>query len=125
KTLSKDAIPHSLERADRYRLLNEPVQSESICLDILKIDPENQTALVILILALTDQFGRGYKMGKSEPNDFITKLKGDYERAYYSGIIAERRAKAALDQNAPHSSFIAYDLLTAAMQHYELAANIR
>src|SRR6266849_307077 len=104
KTLSSDAIPRALEQADRYRLLNEPVQAESICLDILRTDPENQKALVILVLALTDQFGPGYKMGEMRPENVIARLAGEYERAYYAGIVAERRAKAVLDQGAAHSS---------------------
>src|SRR5213593_1714217 len=57
KKLSNEAIPPALERAERYRLLNEPVQAESICLDILAVDPENQSALVLLLLALSEQFG--------------------------------------------------------------------
>ena len=82
KTLSQDAIPRAIEKADRYRLLNEPVQAESICLDILRVDSVNQQALVILLLALTDQFGRGYKLGDVDPKDVIAKLTGAYERAY-------------------------------------------
>ena len=30
----------------RYRLLNDPEQAESICLDILEVEPGNQEALV-------------------------------------------------------------------------------
>ena len=39
KPLSKDAIPAALAKAERYRLLNEPGEAESICLDVLRIDP--------------------------------------------------------------------------------------
>ena len=53
KKLSKEAIPAALEKAERYRLLNEPGEAESICLDILAIDPENQRAIIMLLLALT------------------------------------------------------------------------
>ena len=42
KPLNKDAIPAALDKAMRYRLLNEPGAAESICLDVLRIDPENQ-----------------------------------------------------------------------------------
>jgi hypothetical protein len=125
KTLSREAIPRALERADRYRLLNEPLQAESICLDILKIDPDNQTAIVTLLLALTDQFGHGYRLGEIEPKEVIARLKSEYERAYYAGIVAERRAKAVLDQDASHTASLAHDILTTAMRHYEEAAGIR
>ena len=125
KTLSRDAIPRALERADRYRLLNEPLQAESICLDILKIDPDNQTALVTLLLALADQFDHGYRLAEIEPKAVIARLKSEYERAYYAGIVAERRAKAFLDHDASHTGPLAHDFLASAMQHYEEAAGIR
>ena len=73
-------MPRALERADRYRLLNEPVQAESICMDILEVDPGNQEALKTLLLALTDQFGHGYKLGAIEPKDVIGRLTSGYER---------------------------------------------
>ena len=57
KKLSAEAIPQALERAERYRLLNEPLQAESICLDILAVEPQHQLALVVLLLALSEQFG--------------------------------------------------------------------
>jgi hypothetical protein len=125
KLLSPEALPRALEKADRYRLLNEPVLAESICLDILAVDAENQEALRILVLALSDQFSRGYKMGETDPATVITRLTSLYDRAYFTGIVAERRAMAILDQNAPHSDYLAYDLLTAAMESFEQAAEVR
>src|SRR5437660_6931593 len=96
KPLSKDAIPAALEKAMRYRLLNEPAEAESICLDILETEANNQQALVILVLALTDRFSRGYAVGDSRAQEVVSRLKDSYEQAYYSGIICERRAKAYL-----------------------------
>src|SRR4026209_916667 len=57
KPISKAGIPASLQKAERYRLLNDSTAAESICLDIVELDPENQSALVTLLLSLTDQFG--------------------------------------------------------------------
>ena len=125
KKLSIEPIPRALAKADRYRFLNEPVQAESICLDILSIDPENQEALVTLLLALTDQFGHGYKIGEIKPKDVLARLTNAYERAYYAGIVAERHAQAVLDQHAPDSRFLAHDFLTTAMRHYDEAAEMR
>ena len=59
KPLSKDAVDSALSKAERYRLLNEPDEAESICLDILEIEPGNQQAQVMLVLALSDQSGDG------------------------------------------------------------------
>ena len=125
KPLSKDAIPAALEKAMRYRLLNEPAEAESICLDVLRTDPENQSALAILILALTDRFNKSYVVGDSQAQEIAARLSSDYERAYYSGIICERRAKAYLYLGSGGSSFNAYEKLVEAMAWYDKAEALR
>src|SRR5438046_7517010 len=94
KPISRDAVPAALEKAERYRLLNEPAQAESACRDVLAVDPENQRALVMLLLALTDQFSIGSSECFDEAQALVPKLQGEYERLYYSGIIWERRGLA-------------------------------
>src|SRR6202051_1982487 len=101
KSLHKEAIPAALEKAMRYRLLNEPSEAESICLDVLKADPENQEAIVTLLLALTDRFAKGYGVSDTQAKGLLARIKNEYERAYYTGIFAERRAKIKLTQNTP------------------------
>jgi hypothetical protein len=125
KPLSKEAIPAALEKAVRYRLLNEPGEAESICLDILKADPENQEAIITLLLAFTDRFEKGYGVGDTQAKELLSRIKSEYERAYYTGIFAERRAKAKLAQNTPDCRFQAYDLLREAMSWFEKAEAIR
>src|SRR6266446_9201499 len=125
KSLSKEAIPAALEKAERYRLLNEPGEAESICLDILETDPENQPALITLLLALTDRFSKGYGVGDTQANQLFARIKGEYERTYYSGILAERRAKAKLAQGTPGSKFYAYDGFRDAMNWFEKAETVR
>jgi hypothetical protein len=120
KTLSPEAVPRALAKAERYRLLNEPGEAHSICLDVLAADPDNQEALATMILTLTDQFG-------SEPTAVhdalatVPSLRSDYERAYYSGIIHERRAKALLAQGTPRGGERAYEWLRQAMNCFEHA----
>lgn len=123
KPLSKEGIPKALEKADRYRLLGEPTEAESICLDILEADPENQRALVVLILTLTDQFGRGHVIADQNIQELLRRLKDPYERAYYTGVVCERRGKAALNSRIPSS--VAYEWLSEAMEWYEKAEAIR
>ena len=125
KPLSKDAISAALEKAMRYRLLNEPAEAESICCDVLAVEPDNQQALTTLLLAITDRFDRGYAVGVSKAQELLTKLRDPYERAYYTGIIAERRAKAFLKQNRPGAEFDACELLDEAMNWYEKAEALR
>jgi hypothetical protein len=125
KLLSREAIPAALEKAERYRLLNEPGEAESICLDVLHADPENQSALITLLLAVTDRFGKGYGVSDTQTKELLSRVKGDYERAYYTGILAERRAKAKLAQGTPGSRHYAYDGFREAMNWFEKAEAIR
>ncbi len=122
-TLSTEAIPRALEKAERYRLLNEPAEAESICLDVLHIDPENQDALVTLLLALTDQFN--VRAAAKEARDLLPRLHSEHDRAYYAGIICERRAKAWLHQGAPGCEVAAHDCFREAMSWYERAQALR
>lgn len=124
KTLSEEAIPAAIEKAERYRLLNEPAEAESICLDVLKVAPDNQEALIILLLAVTDRFSKGYGVSETQGKELLDRLKGEYERSYYSGILFERRAKMKLAQGG-HAAAWAYDLFREAMTCYEKAETIR
>ncbi|HYZ90099.1 MAG TPA: hypothetical protein VE620_12445 [Myxococcales bacterium] len=94
KPLSPTAVPRAIAKAERYRLLNEPQEAASICHDILRTAPDNQEVLVMLLLAITDQFARGSDQHMFDAQRTLEKLRGDYERAYYSGIVCERWVKA-------------------------------
>jgi hypothetical protein len=125
KRLSREAIPAALEKALRYRLLNQPAEAESICHDVLEIEPENQDALVMLLLALTDRFRKEYAVGVTEAQDVLHRLKDEYAKAYYTGIICERRAKAQLQQGYPGAGHDAYEFLREAMGWFEKAEALR
>ena len=125
KPLSTDAVAGALERAMRYRLLNEPLQAESICLDILEVEPENEQALVTLLLSLTDQFDRRLASAIGEARELLPRLKSDYQRAYYEGIIWERRAIALYLKGGPGSGHLAYDGLREALNSYDKAIELR
>jgi hypothetical protein len=125
KRLSKEAVSTALEKALRYRLLNQPAEAESICHDVLEIEPENQDALVMLLLALTDRFGKGYAVGVTEAQQVLGRLKDEYAKAYYAGILCERRAKAQLQQGYPGAGHDAYEFLREAMGWFEKAEVLR
>src|SRR3989454_3595474 len=97
KPISKDGIPEAISKAELYRYLNEPGEAESICRDILAADPENQTALRLLGLSLTDQFTGAPSDRFNEAEGTFQSLKDEYERFYYAGILHERQAKAQLE----------------------------
>jgi hypothetical protein len=126
KPLSKDAIPAALAKAERYRLLNESEMAESICEDILATDPDDRQALVMMILAVTDQF-RAHGLGEhtARARALVPRLTDEYERVYYSGIIFERRARAHLAHGGPGAGPIARDWFTGAMELFEQSMAIR
>ena len=121
KSLAKDGIQGALEKAERYRLLNEPWQAESICRDVLEVEPSSQRAKIGLLLALTDQLGTAAGRGYDEARELIKTLEGDYERLYYSGLLCERRAKSHFERGTPGSGSIAYNAYREAMQWFEQA----
>lgn len=126
KPLSKNAIPEALRKVERYRLLNEPREAESICLDILNVEPDNPDALRELLLSLTDQFEFDAAARKvNEARKLLRRLSGEYEHNYYAGVITERLAKARLAQGGPRSGFVAYQHLMEAMRWYEKAEALR
>jgi hypothetical protein len=125
KPLSREAVPAALEKAHRYRLLSEPVEAESICRDILDVDPENQEALVTLVLALSDQFEDHLGAAAAEAKAVLVRIRDEYSRVYHAGILCERRAKAHIKRGGPRAGHIAYEWLHEAMDHYEKAATLR
>jgi hypothetical protein len=125
KSLTASAIPAALERAERYRLLNEPDQAESICLDILRTDPTNQRALILMLLALTEQFVESTAGTLDRALALLPRLTDEYQRAYYRGLINERHARAILHRASPGASYAAYDMFREAMWWYEKAESIR
>src|ERR1700732_3707577 len=121
KPITKEGVPPALQKAERYRVINDPTYAESICLDVLTVSPENQQALVTLLLAITDQFGTAPTEGVRRAREVLPRLQDEYKRAYYAGIIAERCAKAQLRSGAPKAGEMAYHWLREAMSWYEKA----
>jgi len=125
KPISRDSIPSALERAERYRLLNEPVEAESICLDVLQIEPANQRALSTLLLSLTDQFEEDASGLFEQAVRLLNRFEDDYNRTYYKGVVYERHAKAHLKRGGMGAGYVAYDWINTAMTCYAEAEKIR
>jgi hypothetical protein len=121
KPITKEAIPAALQKAERYRIIADPISAESICLDVLAVSPGDQQALVTLLLAITDQFGASPNEGLHRARELLPRLQDEYKRAYYTGIICERGAKAQLRSSVPRSGEMAYHWLREAMSWYEKA----
>src|SRR5688500_16126960 len=150
KRITRAGVATALQKAERYRLLNEPSAAESICLDVLEVEPDNQAALVQLALARSDQFEdelsgaverareplarvddpykRAYYHGivcERRAREPLARVDDPYRRAYYHGIVCERRARAQLHLASPGGGAIAYDWLRRAMEFYEEAERLR
>jgi len=125
KAISREAIPGALELAHRYRLLNEPELAESICLDVLAAEPDHQAALVNLLLALTDQFRGGPADCFERARAVVPKIRDEYERHYYAGLIRERRGLAQLSHGGPGGGRAAAGWFREAMDEYEQAEAVR
>jgi hypothetical protein len=120
KALSQEAIPEALQMADRYRLLNEPDEAESICLDILDTDPNHQEALITLLLSHTDKF-RDNRLTPAfdQAREIVDKLSDAYCKSYYLGVVYERRAKYHLKQGGPGAGTVTHGWLVKAMAQYQ------
>ena len=125
KPITAAGVAAALHKAERYRLLNDSAAAESICLDILDVEPENQAALVTLLLAITDQFGDELSDGARRAQAVLPRLADEYKRAYYAGIVLERRAKARLHRSGPGSEEVASEWFHEAMAWYEKAEALR
>ena len=125
KTISVDAIPRAVQKAERYRLLNQSWATESICLDILDVDPTNQPVLVMFLLSLTDQFAAEPGVLVARAHAVLARLTDEYQRQYYAGIIDERLGHAKLAHGAMHADAIAARLFRTAMASFERAEQLR
>ena len=125
KRISASGVPAALQKAERYRLLNDSSAAESICRDIVEVEPDNQQALIVLLLSITDQFPDELGDALRRAREVLPRLRDEYKRAYYAGIICERRAKVQRRQTTPGSGSMAYDSFHEAMAWYEKAESIR
>jgi tetratricopeptide (TPR) repeat protein len=123
KTISKGGIPEAISKAELYRSLNEPEEAESICRDILAVEPEHQLAIRLLGLAITDQFCGEALDRHGEAEGLFQRLVARYERVYYSGLLHERRAKAQMRVGRPPHTLV--PLFAEAMRCFAEAETIR
>jgi tetratricopeptide (TPR) repeat protein len=122
KTISQSGIAEAIAKAELYRYLNEPEEAESICRDILAVDPNHALGLRMLGLSMTDQFTGGPGDRYAEVEKIFQRLADPYERNYYTGLLCERRVKAQLRAGrAPHTLL---PLLERALQCFGEAERI-
>ena len=122
KPIHRDAIDAAMEKMKRYRHFNEPENAESICRDILRVDPDYREARIGLLLCIADQFGRKLTERWAEAMEIVETLQGEYDSLYYRGILCERRAKAHYNRRTPQGGCLTHTWLTKAMGYFEQAA---
>jgi len=123
KYISRAGISEAIAKVELYRSLNEPEEAESICRDILTIEPQHQLALRLLGLSLTDQFTGGASDRYREAEQIFQRLNDPYERLYYPGILYERRAKEQLDAGLPPHTLL--PLFEQALRSFAEAEKVR
>jgi hypothetical protein len=123
KYISTAGIAEAITKVELYRSLNEPEEAESICRDILNVEPQHPLALRLLGLALTDQFAGGASDRYSEAKQIFQQLNDPYERLYYAGILYERRAKAQLNTGLPPHTLL--PLFEQALHSFAEAEKVR
>ena len=109
KHLSRANLEAAITRAAHYRDLNQPEEAESICRDVIDVDPANQPAWKILGLSLTDRFASGTVGLLEEAVEAFGHLTEEYDRIYHVGVAWERAAKAHLERSEAHSAVTAFE----------------
>ncbi len=122
RPIRPESVPRALLKAERYRLLGEPREAESICRDVLAADEGNQGALAMMTLAITDQFTMNAPPRPGDALGVVSQIRDDYERAYLEGVVCERWAKAQLRAATP--GHVVHDWLTQAMECFDRAISL-
>ena len=125
KPITKEGVPAALQKAHRYRVLNDPTAAESICLDVLQVDPRNNEALVMHVLTITDQFGLGHGEDLKRAEAAVARLDQPYRNAYYRGVIYERWANGILARQEPRAGEMAHEWIERALEQFERAESLR
>jgi tetratricopeptide (TPR) repeat protein len=120
KSVAGHDLDQAQRKAEKYRDLNQPDESDSICQDILAVDPGHQAALKTLGLSITDRFS-GDGMQLRQALEVFAKIKDAYERTYLAGIAWERHAKAQLAEGIGPG---AYDAFQNALDLFEDAEEL-
>lgn len=124
KPISGKNLDAALDKAERYRAMNEPWEAESLCRDVLAREPDNQRALSLLVLSLTDHFMDELGGNVKEAQSLIRRLRNPYDRAFYTGVVCERKGKAVLAHSGREAGAAVYGWLQKAMQRYEEAEEL-
>ena len=120
KRLKDKNLGTAIALAKHYRDLNQPDEAESICRDVLEIEPANVDALRTLGLAMTDRFASQWMSLFEDACAAFKQLPTEYERAYYVGIAWERYAKAQAEAGRAHNAIHAFE---EAIGFFEEASN--
>jgi tetratricopeptide (TPR) repeat protein len=121
KKLPSHELDSAVQKAMLYRELNQPEEAESICEDVIAVDPKHQNALRVLGLAITDRFDELVVGLFEEAMKIFGRLENEYDRVYHEGVAWERLGKAHLRRGEGHGALGA---LEHALDHYERSEKI-
>ena len=119
KRLPRASVDAAIAKAEHYRDLNQPEEAESICLDVLDLEPGHVKAWKLLGLAITDRFPSGQVGLLEQAIHAFEKLPDPYERTYHLGVAWERAAKAHVEKNESHSAVASFEHALALFEKAE------
>ncbi len=122
KRLPRTSLEAAIAKAEHYRDLNQPEEAESICHDVLDLDPAHQKAWKLLGLALTDRLVSGQVGLLEQAVQAFERLADPYDRVYHLGVAWERAAKAHTERGEAHSAVTAFE---HALSLFEKAEGMR
>jgi hypothetical protein len=125
KPITREGVAAALQKAHRYRVLNDPEAAESICLDVLSVEPANVDALVMHVLTITDQFVHGHGEDLKRAEDAVARLEDPYKNHYYRGVLCERWANGILNRAAPRAGEMAHEWIERALDQFGRAESLR
>ena len=121
KTLEKADLDAALATAQASWSEMRADDVESICLDILEADPENQNALELLLRSRIELLKKGLPQGVAHAEELIPRLESDFDKAFFSGMLREGQARYLIEKRGKQSSNVAYSWFRHAMDNFEEA----
>ena len=99
-------------------------ETESICLDILELDPNHRSTLDLLLRCRIELLKKGLPQSVARAQELIPQLDSDFDQAFYSGMIREAQARYLLEKRGRATSGVAYSWFRHAMDDFAAASNL-
>lgn len=121
KTFKSDDVEAAMAAARTCWAELQIEDTESICQDVLSLDPTNQEAVELLFRSRVSLLSKGLPRGVERAQELVPQFDGDFEKAFFSGLLRENQARYLLDRRGRQASSVAYNWFRHAMDDFEEA----